>query len=179
MRFEEVSQEDLPLYLQMFCDAEYMKYLGGPNTPEAAESMLKAHIRYHSAGKGMTFKIIPDVEDWPETERANSELVASGQLGVGTVCIWQSEYKDEPCVEMGWGVARVFQGRGFGAKAVRLLLEKAREDRAKWTNIHVFTDVNNEASIRLCNSLGFIFEDECEVDYNDKMFPARHYRVEL
>lgn len=176
MKLVPVTTEDLPLYERMFYDPEHMKYLGGPASPGSAEKYLNAQMRCNTSGNGMVFKIVPDREDWKEGE--DLDLIAEAESrGVGTVCMWKSEYQDSPVVEVGWGVLKPFQGKGFASKAVKMLVERALADPEQWHNIHTFTHVDNEPSVRMCKSLGFELIEECEIDYNGVFFKSYHYRI--
>lgn len=172
-----MEEEDLELYVGMFCSPEHMQYLGGPVPPETAEKYLRAHMRCNTTGSGLVFKLVPEPEDWKGDE--DTLLVEDAQKGVGTVCMWHSEHKGEFIDEIGWGIQPRFQGHGFGTKGVRLLLELAREQGDRWKNIRVFTDLRNEPSLHLCRRLGFEFLGECEVDYNGQMMQAHQFAVTL
>lgn len=176
MKLVPVTLEDLPLYESIFYDADYMKYLGGPSAPGSAEKYLNAHMRCSASGSGMVYKIVPEAQDWKVED--NEDIKSRGEAnGVGTVCMWKSEYKDQPVVEVGWGVKQEFQGRGFATKAVRMFIDLALTEPGKWSNIHTFTHVDNEPSVRMCRTLGFQLLEECEIDYNDKFFRANHYLI--
>jgi RimJ/RimL family protein N-acetyltransferase len=70
-----------------------------------------------------------------------------------------------------------FQGRGLGKRAVRALLEKAREQR-RWGVVHAFPAVANGASNGICRSLGFRFRAEVEVEFAGRMLRANHWAVD-
>lgn len=176
MKLVAISLEDLPLYESMYYDADHMKYLGGPCPPGTAERYLNAHMRTNAAGSGMVFKIVPEADDWKETDDESLRIRGETQ-GVGSVCMWDSEYKDAPIVEVGWGVYKDFQGRGFGTKAMRMFIDMALAADGRWKNIHTFTHVDNEPSVRMCNTLGYQLLEECEIDYNDTLFKAYHYLI--
>jgi len=181
MRLVPLNDGDLDLYLSMFCNESYMRYLGGCSSEESVKRILGAHIRYYNENKALVFKVVPDREDWNKAA-TNGKILPSESVitesynGIGSVCVWEGFYQDSPVVEIGWGVAIPFQGFGFATEAVKLILDLAKDD-IRWSEIHVFTDVENVPSIRICEKLHFAFIEDTEVDYNDKMFPAKHYRV--
>ncbi|MFC9757290.1 GNAT family N-acetyltransferase [Streptomyces sp. NPDC056921] len=55
----------------------------------------------------------------------------------GTVSLWSHEAGDQHISEIGWMVLPAFQGQGYGKRAVRTLLEMARED-GRWGLVHAF-----------------------------------------
>jgi len=63
------------------------------------------------------------------TKKARSKVAAG--TSVGTVCLWEGSWQDAAVTEIGWGVATAFQGRGFGTRGVKLLLDMAVAEAAK------------------------------------------------
>ena len=57
-----------------------------------------------------------------------------------------------------------FQGRGLGKRAVRMLLEMARDD-GRWGLVHAFPATTNAPSNGICRSLGFRFAGERGVTF--------------
>lgn len=115
-----------------------------------------------------------DSDDWNKASIQGkilpSESVTSDSYkGIGSVCIWEGFYQHSPVVEIGWGVALPFQGFGFATEAVKLILNMA-EDDIRWSDIHVFTHIDNISSIRICEKLNFTFIEDTEVDYSEKNF---------
>lgn len=44
MKLVPVVEEDLQLYLDMFCNPEYMKFLGGPQTHEQVKETKNIYL---------------------------------------------------------------------------------------------------------------------------------------
>lgn len=124
-----------------------------------------------TSGKGWVYKVVPEEEDLPEDGSLTLEAVSRG---VGTVNIWSGSWNDQPVTEMGWGIAPTFQGRGFGTKAVSLVLSMAVAD-GRWGPIHVFTSTTNKASIAMCKACGFVLKGEETVDYDGRELHTNHY----
>lgn len=121
--------------------------------------------------KGWVLKVVPEAEDLPADGSLKLEDVAKG---VGTVGVWEGEWKETPVTEICWGIAPSYKGYKFGKKAVSLLLERAKAD-GRWGVIHVFTTVTNVASNALCKSCGFKYEGQETVDYDGRDLFTNHY----
>jgi RimJ/RimL family protein N-acetyltransferase len=72
------------------------------------------------------------------------------------------------------GILIKFQNKGFATLALNQLLSKAKES-GRWGVIHAMTNVNNIASNKLCERVGFQFLEEIEMEYDGCMLPAKHY----
>lgn len=126
-------------------------------------------------GDCWVYKIIPDIVDFPfDKEPTNFETNLDWCNGVGTVCLWRGSYKDTEVTEIGYGVTRAYQGRGFGTMAVQLILQKAKE-AGNWGTIHCFTSVNNTASNNLVKKAGFEFLECCYVAFDGRDLKSNHY----
>ncbi len=160
IKLEPIDDGDLLLYEQMFCDPEYMAELGGIQPIEKVSGILSRQVNCMRSGAGWVFKIV----------------VVSGESheAVGTVCVWSGWYKDAPAVEMGWGVVRKHQGRGYGKQGV---LKMAKEQK-KWGVIHAFTTTTNASSNSLCRRVGFVWEEECDIDYDGRSLHCNHYSMD-
>jgi RimJ/RimL family protein N-acetyltransferase len=169
MKLVPLSRDDLDLFVSMFGDPEHMAELGGVHPLEKIPSILDKHIGYAEKGTSVTFKIVPTEED---LESYHCDL-KTGE-GVGTVCLWEGEFENQPVSEIGWGVATRYKGCGFATKAVRMLLELAKQS-GRWGVIHAFTTVTNTPSNAMCARLGFSLLGECDIDYDGRPLRANHY----
>jgi RimJ/RimL family protein N-acetyltransferase len=174
MKLLPLSEADLPLYIQMFCDPDYMKELGGAVNEEKAGAILLRHITFTKAGTGLVLKMVPDVgEDYTFTSEEEHERI---QQGVGSLCIWRCDREEQISSEMGWGVATAYQGRKFASKATKLFLETIiTSQKERWGDIYASTGVNNAPSLALCQRLGFQFFSDFEMDFYGKKIPAKQF----
>lgn len=69
-------------------------------------------------------------------------------------CGWYGPPGDDGEVEIGYGLAAPFRGRGHGTEAVRLLLDWVRAQPGV-TSVVAETEVTNAASRRVLERLGF------------------------
>ncbi|RYG99329.1 N-acetyltransferase [archaeon] len=172
MKLKEICIDDLDLYKAMFCDPVHMADLGGPQPEEKVPGILERQVNALVSGKGWIYKIVPEIEDWNGSNIPRSNI--DWTRGVGTICIWSGEYKDQPATEIGWGVLPAYQHRGFATKALTALLDLARND-GRWGVVHAFTSVSNESSNKLAKSVGFHWVEECDIDYDGRDLHCNHY----
>ncbi len=93
---------------------------------------------------------------------------------VGTICLWRDVVDGRLRSEAGWATLREFQGRGHASAALRLLIERARQD-GRWGDIHAFPGVANEPSNALCRSAGFKNVGEEVVSYAGRQLRCNHW----
>ena len=175
MKLLPVTLDDLPLYEAMFGNEEYMKELGGIQPAEKIPGILQRQVNCVQSDKGWVFKIIPEPQDWKEGD----ENISQTEIAVGTVCVWTG-YDDKRAVEiseMGYGVLPHYQGKGFASKAIRQVIDLAREN-GRWGVIHAYTNINNKSSIRLCEKVGFELMEECDMEYDGRIMPAKHFIID-
>ena len=67
-----------------------------------------------------------------------------------------------------------FQGRGIATEALRLLVERARED-GRWGDIHAFTGASNGPSNAVCRKGGFTYIGEETVHYAGRRLRCNHW----
>src|ERR1051326_5605626 len=132
MRLRDVELGDVGAYVRMRCDPVMMAELGGPLPREGIEDKLAADVQLAAAGVALIKMIVPD--------DAAPDLVA------GSVALWSHDDDGgEPITEIGWMVLPEFQGRGLAKRAVRMLLELARDD-GRWGLGHAFPATANPPS---------------------------------
>jgi RimJ/RimL family protein N-acetyltransferase len=140
MRLEAWGPDDLPLLEKTVGDPAMMKYLGGPET---AEKMAERQAKSAVPDSGM-FKIVDE---------------ESGDA-IGSVALWQREWRGERVHEVGWFVIPAFQGRGVAVAAMKQLLPRAAS-----LPVHAFPNVENAASNAICRKLGFTLLGEVDFEY--------------
>jgi RimJ/RimL family protein N-acetyltransferase len=162
MELRDYSNDDLWLTEALECDPTVMQHLGGP-TPK--EKITKLHERRLNSVLTKTvwyFTIVADPADGP----------------VGTIGIWESDWKDSRVNETGWLILPAFQRRGLAKAAGQMILDRAKAEQ-KFKEIHAFPSVQNGASNAICQKLGFFLLGEVKVGYNGPMHLSNHWKIEL
>ena len=142
-------------------DPEVMRELGGPQPKEKIPVIHERRLG-HVARGAWYFKIVPDA--------------ATG--AVGTIGVWNTEWKGEKISEMGWMVLPAFQGRGLASAAVRSLLDRARAEK-RFATAHAFPGAANGASNAICRKAGFTRLEQCDLDYHGRPLRCNHWRLDL
>ena len=115
---------------------EQMVHLGGPETEEKLLDRQSRYLTYHHPG---------------EVEML---LMAADGAIAGSVGYWEIERDGSPAYEMGWGILPAHQGRGLGAGATQLLLQRLKPiARHRW--VFAFPTPENPGSNGICRKLGF------------------------
>jgi RimJ/RimL family protein N-acetyltransferase len=163
MRLRDVELGDVSAYVQMRCDPVMMAELGGPLPREGIEEKVARDVRAAAAGEEWIKMIVPD--------EAAPGVVA------GSVALW-SHHEDsgEPVTEIGWMVLPEFQGCGLAKRAVRTLLELARDD-GRWGLVHAFPATTNGPSNGICRSLGFRLAGERDVTFAGRVLRSNHWVI--
>lgn len=163
MLLRDVEPGDVEAYVRMRCDPDMMAELGGPRPREGIEAKVQADVRAAAAGSAWIMMIVPD--------QAEPGVVA------GTVTLWSQERDGRSFSEIGWMVLPEFQGRGLGKRAVRTLLERAR-DEDRWGPVHAFPAVTNAPSNGICRALGFALLGPQDILVAGQTFRVNHWRVD-
>ncbi len=156
MLLRDVEPGDLDAYVRMRCDPAMMAELGGPLPRHGIEAKVETDVRKTRADEYWVSMIVPDA--------AAPEVVA------GSVALWSHEDEGEVLSEIGWMVLPEFQGEGYARRAVRAVLERARDD-GRWAVVHAFPGVANAASNALCRSVGFTLVGERQVIFRRPRAP--------
>ena len=163
VRLRDVELGDVGAYVRMRCDPVMMAELGGPLPREGIEEKVARDVQAAAAGDAWIKMIVPG--------EAAPEVVA------GSVALWShDEDGGEPIAEIGWMVLPEFQGRGLAKRAVRMLLELARDD-GRWGLVHAFPATTNSPSNGICRSLGFRFAGEREVTFAGRVLRSNHWVI--
>lgn len=162
MQLRNVTPNDVDAYIRMRCDPVMMTDLGGPLPPNGMEDKVHRDAKEAAADLSWIKMIIPD----PHTPA----VVA------GSVTIWSHDTDEGPISEIGWMVLPEFQGRGFGKRATRALLEQARDEN-RWEVVHAFPATSNAASNGICRSLGFRLLGERNVTFADRVLRSNHWVI--
>ncbi|MFE0508403.1 GNAT family N-acetyltransferase [Streptomyces sp. NPDC058964] len=160
MQLRNVSPDDVDAYVRMRCDPVMMAHLGGPLPGEGMADKVRRDAQQAAADLAWLKMIIPDP--------ASPDVVA------GTVTLWSEETAAGPISEIGWMVLPEFQGQGLGKRAVRTLLEQAR-DQDRWGLVHAFPATSNAASNGICRAVGFRFLSEVDVTFAGQALKTNHW----
>lgn len=167
MLLRNVEPGDVDAYVRMRCDPVMMADLGGPLPRNGIEAKVRADAAAVAADTSWAKMIVPDP--------ARPDVVA------GSVMLWRHEDDDlsgdEPFSEMGWMVLPEYQGRGFAKRAVRTVLDHARED-GRWGLIHAFPATSNGPSNGICRSVGFRLLGQLDVKFAGRTLHANHWVVD-
>jgi RimJ/RimL family protein N-acetyltransferase len=163
VELRDVEPGDVDAYIRMRCDPVMMAELGGPLPREGIAAKVDTDVRKTRADEYWVSMIVPD-QTIPETV-------------AGTVSLWSHEDDDDEAglSEIGWMVLPEYQGQGLAKRAVRALLERARDD-GRWGVVHSFPGVTNAASNALCRSLGFTLVGE--VYFAGRPLHTNHWRID-
>ena len=163
MRLRDVDLGDVSAYVRMQCDPVMMAELGGPLPREGIEDKVARDVRAAAAGTDWIKMIVPG--------QAEADVVA------GSVVLWSHDGDGgEPISEIGWMVLPEFQGRGLAKRAVRMLLELARDD-GRWGLVHAFPATTNGPSNGICRSLGFRLAGEQDVTFAGRVLRSNHWVI--
>jgi RimJ/RimL family protein N-acetyltransferase len=162
VRLRDVELGDVDAYVRMRCDPIMTAELGGPLPREGIEGKVARDVQAVAVGTDWIKMIVPD--------EAAPEVVA------GSVVLWSHDEDGEPVSEIGWMVLPEFQGRGLGKRAVRMLLELARDD-GRWGLVHAFPATTNAPSNGICRSLGFRFAGERDVTFAGRIMRCNHWVI--
>lgn len=164
MLLRNVELGDVDAYVRMRCDPVMMAELGGPLPAEGIADKVRRDTVEADADRSWILMIQPDDTD-PSTV-------------AGSVVLWTQDDSAEPYSEAGWMVLPEFQGQGLARSAVRMLLERARED-GRWGLVHAFPGVTNGPSNGICRSLGFtLLGEEPIVAFDDRPLLCNHWRID-
>jgi RimJ/RimL family protein N-acetyltransferase len=163
VRLRDVELGDVDAYVRMRCDPVMTAELGGPLARAGIEEKVQHDARQAAADTAWIKMIVPDD-------------IAAGEVA-GSVVLWSHDDYGEPMSEIGWMVLPGFQGRGLGKRAVRALLELARDD-GRWGLVHAFPATTNAPSNGICRSLGFTFAGEQDTDFAGRVFRTSHWVID-
>lgn len=163
VELRNVSPTDVEAYVRMRCDPAMMTDLGGPLPSEGMADKVRRDAEQAALDLEWIRMIVPD----------------AGEPGVvaGSVALWSHDGADGPISEIGWMVLPEFQGRGLGKRAVRTILEEAR-DQDRWGTVHAFPATQNAASNGICRSVGFRLLDQVEVDFAGRVIRSNHWAID-
>jgi RimJ/RimL family protein N-acetyltransferase len=150
------AEGDLDLLRALLGDPEMTRYLGGPESEEKLRSRHERYLRLDEAGAMFVITVA-------STDGAGPPQAA------GSVGYWEHDDHGRTTWETGWSVLPDWQGRGIAAAGTRLALDHAAAD-GRHRFVHAYPGVENGASNRLCEKLGFEL-----VGSEDFEYPKGHW----
>ncbi|WP_106586095.1 GNAT family N-acetyltransferase [Murinocardiopsis flavida] len=163
MLLRDVEPGDVDAYVRMRCDPVMMAELGGPAPREGIEAKVEKDAATTASGETWIKMIVPDA--------GRPAAVA------GSVSLWSHDLDGPTISEIGWMVLPEYQGRGLGKRAVRAVLESAR-DTDQWGLIHAYPATTNAPSNGICRSLGFHFAGEQDLPFADRVLRVNHWTID-
>ncbi|MEV7543127.1 GNAT family N-acetyltransferase [Streptomyces sp. NPDC089915] len=163
MQLRDVTPDDLDAYVRMRCDPVMMADLGGPRPAAEMPALIRRDTEKAAADTAWIKMIVPDP--------------ATPWIVAGTVNLWAHDTDDGPLSEIGWMVLPDHQRQGLGKRAVRALLEQAR-DTDRWGIVHAYPSTANAASNGICRSVGFRLVGETDVPFAGQVFRANHWSID-
>ena len=160
VRIEPWRSADVALLTRLLGDPVMMTHLGGA---ESSEKIAERQQRYLNDPR--QFRIV----------------IADSGEAVGWVGYWDSTWRNEPVLEIGWAVVPEAQRQGIAGRATELALDFARacgERRA----MHAFPGVDNGPSNGICRKLGFELLEAVDFEYprgSGHMMRCNDWRLSL
>lgn len=131
------SAEDLDL-LRVANTAEMTAHLNGAETEQQLIERNQRYLRLWDEGEARSF-VIEDAD----------------RRALGSIAFWKTDWREEPAFEAGWFVVPEAQGHGVASRAVRMLIDDARDHRGERRYLTAFPSVTNPGSNALCRRAGF------------------------
>jgi RimJ/RimL family protein N-acetyltransferase len=162
MRLVKFTAEDEDLAVRLECDPEMMRHIGGPRPEADVRASHKRRLDLMEKGTAHMFKIVGDDSD---------EVL-------GTIGIWEIDWKEPQAYEMGWFVLPEHQGKGIATEAARLMLSQARSD-PDVRYIYAFPTVTNTASNALARRIGMSNQGEFDNEGFAGVLRCNDWRIDL
>jgi RimJ/RimL family protein N-acetyltransferase len=101
-------------------------------------------------------------------------IVDESGAAVGTVSLWDHEWRGRTIDEIGWMVLTGYQGRGLASAAVAEALRRA-DEAGRWRVLHAFPATTNAPSNALCRRHGFALRGPIEYPYRGRALTVNHW----
>lgn len=144
----ELTLDDLDALFELYGDGEIDKYTDPLYPYEEEKEFQCAYIEnmYRYFGYGL----------WLVFSKETGELI--GRAGLE-----HREYHEEIELELGYIIGSKYQGQGYATEVCKAILEYAKENTS-FTRINALIEAGNVASEKLAEKLGFVHEEDFEVD---------------
>lgn len=143
MMVRESTVEDVADFYRIYREPSITCYMEDLfQNPEEEIAYMQDYIRhmYGFYGFGM----------WTVTEKATGRIIGRAGFDI-------REGYDLP--ELGFVIEKAYQGKGYASEVCEAILHYAKEELL-FEQIQALVEEKNEASVRLLNRLGFVFERE-------------------
>ena len=137
MRLVPLTAEDEDLTVRLECDPEMMLHIGGPRPEADVRTAHKRRLALMEQGEARMYTIVAE----------DSDAV------LGTIGIWEIDWKGPQTYEMGWFVLPEYQGKGVATEAARLIILEARSN-PEVRYIHAYPTVSNATSNTIARKIG-------------------------
>jgi RimJ/RimL family protein N-acetyltransferase len=138
-----------------------------------------------TSGRDVPEEILAQHERYLGTRQTSRQgpmyAIAVGLDGaaVGSIGYWQRVQQGEHQWEIGWSLLPEFQGQGIAARALQLVLERARAT-GRFRFLHAYPAAENDTANAICRDAGFELLGEIEWDYADGHSQHRNeWRLDL
>ncbi len=162
MQLIPITAVDEDLSVRMECDAEMMRYIGGPRPEADVRATHKRRLELTEKGLAHMFKMVAD---------------DSGEV-LGTVGYWKIDWKGPQAYEMGWLVLPEHQGKGTATLGARLILARAGAD-PDVSAMYAFPAVNNAASNAIARKIGMQLQGEFNNEGFAGVLRCNDWRIDL
>jgi RimJ/RimL family protein N-acetyltransferase len=157
------GEQDLEFIFGLFEDEELMKYLGGPLSDEILvqrKEKWRKDWAEHGFGTGIF------------TLKETSERL-------GILSLFWIEKEGEKLLEIGWMTAQACQKKGFTFEAAQGYVEWVKENVKSTQAIAAHPDVENPASNKILEKLGFTPIKVVQYPYMGKTLHSMYWRFDL
>ncbi len=161
MRLVPYTDADLDLVAVLESDPAVMRNLGGTVGTDDIREIHRKRLA-GIAADDWYFTVIPDGATGP----------------VGIVGIWKTPWQGGTIDELGVMMRPGPRSHGFGMRALKAIIELAR-DAHRCDTVHAFTAVSNVQISTLGKRLGFRVIEQCELDYEGRPLRCDHWILDL
>jgi ribosomal-protein-alanine N-acetyltransferase len=142
--------DDLDSLYALYCDPDVSKFIpDAPRTYEEARKELEWFMNGHPKR--------PELGLWATIHKETDKLI--GRCGL---LPWTIDQREE--VEVAYLLAKEYWGQGLGTEVAQAIAQYAFE-RLRLTRLICLIDPENQASIRVANKIGMVFEKEFEDEF--------------
>jgi len=142
--------DDLDSLYALYCDPDVSKYIpDAPRTYEEARKELEWFMNGHPRR--------PELGLWATIHKETDKFI--GRCGL---LPWTIDQREE--VEVAYLLAKEYWGQGLGTEVARAIAQYVFE-RLQLTRLICLIDPENQASIRVANKIGMVFEKEFEDEF--------------